>query len=164
MGETKINKRRILWGLAILLIAGLSMSAYKYYPLIAEGSAYKAKIACSAIFLSGRDETSVLNEDVYAHKDTELSQLDLFDLKIDYENRSVTAFFYGMVSRTAVFREGTLRHFQPSPRPIATSTPRPNYETAPLSQTHQRNQGCRPGRGACPRSAIQASRFAASRN
>ena len=106
MGKTKSNKRRILFGLTVLLFTGLSISAWLIYPYLAVGSAYKAKIACSAIFLSGRDETSVLDKDVFAHPDTKLSDLDLFDLKIDYENRSVTASFYGMVSRTAVFREG----------------------------------------------------------
>ena len=106
MGRKKTNKRRILWGLAMLLITGLPVIAWCYYPLLADGSAYKAKIACSAIFLSGRDESSVRETDVFAHKGTILAPLDLFDLKVDYENRSVTSSFYGMVSRTAVFRYG----------------------------------------------------------
>lgn len=90
----------------MFMIIALSISACRYHTLAEEGSAYKAKIAASAIFLSGRDEASVMGKDVYAHKGTSLAQLDLFDLEVDYDNRSVTSSFYGLVSRTAVFREG----------------------------------------------------------
>jgi CubicO group peptidase (beta-lactamase class C family) len=129
MGKTKFTKRRILLATAVLVIAGFSIFAWQKYPFIAVGSAYKAKIVCSAVFLSGRDEASVLNEDVHADK---LRELDSFDVKIDYENRSVTASFYGMISRTAVFRDGigatlaidaTPEELRAEPRPIPAPEP-----------------------------------------
>lgn len=89
--------------LLLALVAGASIFAWQQYPTLAIGSAYKAKTVCSAIFVSGRDEASVLEEDVHAGH---LSRLDPIDIKIDHENRTVTASVYGMVSRTAVFREG----------------------------------------------------------
>lgn len=105
MGKNRTTKRKFIFTLVALFIIGVAYFAWKKYPFLAVGAAYKAKIVCSAIFLSGRDEASVLNEDVHADSG-KLSQLDAFDVEIDYEKRSVTASFFGMVSRTAVYREG----------------------------------------------------------
>lgn len=128
MSSRILTKRRIISGLVILLIAGLTIFAWLKYPFVAVGSAYKAKTVCSAIFISGRDETSVLNEDVHAGK---LSRLDPFDVEINYENRTVTTSLYGMVSRTAVFREGigvTLTHDVPADDLRAEKRPTPTPE------------------------------------
>ena len=131
MGKTKSKKRKILLALAALLLAVLSIAAWQVYPFLPVGSAYKAKIVCSAVFLSGRDEASVLNEDVHADSGL-LRVLDFFDVEVDHENKSVTSSFYGLVSRTAVFREGigaTLTHEVPSDdlraekRPVAAPAP-----------------------------------------
>jgi len=70
--------------------------------LLTVGVAYKAKMVCSGLFVSGLDRKTVLGE---------LEADDLWALKyihasIDPTIRTVTASFLGLVTRRAVYRKG----------------------------------------------------------
>ena len=59
---------------------------------------YAAKVACSAVFVGGRELGSVLRE--------ELAQFDVLDVRVDRNERRVTASAFGIVSATARHRDG----------------------------------------------------------
>ncbi len=86
----------------IFLILVALIFAFNYvHQIAAIGAGYKAKILASALFISGRDEESILKED--------LSNpiLEYFDAKIDTAEKAVTSsLLFGLVKSRAVFREG----------------------------------------------------------
>ena len=71
--------------------------------LLSTAAAYKAKLLCSGVFVSGRSPTSLLKEDLAA--DT-LLPLKGFQSEIDYDRRTVTVSFLGITKRTALYRPG----------------------------------------------------------
>lgn len=91
-------KRQILRisliAVAALLIFGINY-AWKTLPI---ATAYSAKIMCSCVFLSGREEASILEQD--------LSSFDGVDINVNYLDSTVVAKVMGLAKRTAVFREG----------------------------------------------------------
>jgi CubicO group peptidase (beta-lactamase class C family) len=94
-------KRRIRW---ILVVVGLTVAvlvivaAAVGIPPARLGASYAAKIAASAIFLSGRDAETIL-------EDGDIDAAGGVRLDVDREARRVTAWI-GPIGRTAVFREG----------------------------------------------------------
>jgi hypothetical protein len=67
------------------------------------GTAYTAKILCSGVFVSQRDPQSLLGSDLSAD---DLSILRHIDVQVDRGLREVTATFFGLVKRKAVYSEG----------------------------------------------------------
>ncbi|MDD5656927.1 MAG: serine hydrolase [Elusimicrobia bacterium] len=87
---------------AILLLAAV-WAAARLSRIAAIGSAYKAKVLASAVFVSGRTPDSALAEDVSAEK---YRILRLFRVNVDAGRRRVTCSWFGLRRRTAVFRRG----------------------------------------------------------
>jgi hypothetical protein len=89
----------------IALAAGLGLSAFLVYGyrLALIGSAYKAKILCSNVFVSLRDPQSISDAELSAGG---LGILRRIDARIDRDARTVTASLFGFASRKAAFREG----------------------------------------------------------
>lgn len=75
-----------LWGLYY---------AQKALP-IAHG--YNAKMLCSCVFVSQRQDSACIKED--------LAGYDLIQKEINYSEKMVYASFYGLFKRRAVYREG----------------------------------------------------------
>ncbi len=61
-------------------------------------TAYSAKIMCSCVFISDREQSSVLAED--------LSLFGMADLNVNYLDSTVTSDVMGLAPRAAVFRRG----------------------------------------------------------
>lgn len=88
--------------LAALVLLAVAAIVVKMAPI---GAAYSAKTLCSALFLAGRDEASVLQDEL---DPAELSALlRLCRTEVDREGKRVRAtFFGGLITREAAFREG----------------------------------------------------------
>jgi CubicO group peptidase (beta-lactamase class C family) len=99
-------KRKYKWmSLGIALVA-ITVGAATYFyalPLVAVAAAYKAKILCSAVFVSKRDPQSIVSADVEAGAPSILRHVGA---RIDYDSREVATDFLGLAKRKAVFQEG----------------------------------------------------------
>ena len=90
--------KRLLLVLGLLVVVGLVAGGVYGWMMLRIGSAYSAKILCSAVFVSGRPAASVLAED--------LKHLSFIGTRVDEQNRSVSASVFGLVRRRAIYREG----------------------------------------------------------
>jgi len=90
---------RILSGIVLLLLCWAVYFVYWQLAPIAAG--YKAKLMCSAVFVANRQEKTILAE--------ELSPVNKFlsfvSTAVDYNEKTATATAFGLVKRTAVYRE-----------------------------------------------------------
>lgn len=77
---------------------GLIYGIYYAWNALPIYTAYSAKIMCSCAFISERDQTSVMAQD--------LSSFGMIDLNVNYLDSLVIADVNGLARRTAVFREG----------------------------------------------------------
>ena len=76
----------------------------KYFSrLLRTAAAYKAKLLCSGIFVCGRDEATILKEDLAVGA---LVVLRLLRSVVDYEKKTVTVSFLGMCKQVALYRPG----------------------------------------------------------
>ena len=66
-------------------------------------TAYKAKLLCSGVFVSGRDKLALLKEDLAVGS---LAPLRLLTSKVDFENKTVAVSFLGRFKRVALYRPG----------------------------------------------------------
>jgi CubicO group peptidase (beta-lactamase class C family) len=122
----------VLWAAGLLLLAVLAAAgARKLRMIAAAGSGYKAKIACSALFVSrlplDPNAAPEVADDAY-------KILRLFRARADLERRTVTASLLGLGpgARTAVYRDGTgatLVAPGAEPRPVVVPAP---AKAAPL--------------------------------
>ncbi len=95
--------KKILLGVAFVLVAGLSYGFYALAPIVSGGSGYAAKNLCSGYYLSRFDAE-------ITHKQALLGASDvLANIEWDHDKsaRSFTARLYGLSPRIAVFDEGT---------------------------------------------------------
>src|SRR5689334_3870681 len=79
--------RRILQAVLVLFVAGLAVAGWCIRELLLVGTAYKAKVLCSAVFVSGRDlaaAETVLQVD-------DLAKLHFISASADPSTRSVSA-------------------------------------------------------------------------
>lgn len=87
---------------ATIVVAALAVSWATINPLAAVGAGYMAKVACSEIFVAGRDTATV--------KSVEFNDISpVFDhiiLREDTERRTVSASLYGLGRTRAIYREG----------------------------------------------------------
>jgi CubicO group peptidase (beta-lactamase class C family) len=96
--EMKKRTRNLSWALAVLLLAAAGF--YTQYPKLSIISGYTAKNMASAVYVAGRSEESVKEND---HSSGLIS---LASEHLDPERRSATATVLGMQRREAYFREG----------------------------------------------------------
>lgn len=87
--------------LALLFLAGVG--GYQLRRIVLIGTAYKAKSLCSAMYVSGREEGTILGEDLGSDQPAILRYVGV---EVDEGNRSVSAALFGLARRKAVFREG----------------------------------------------------------
>jgi CubicO group peptidase (beta-lactamase class C family) len=103
-GRERKNTWRFLLGAAsVMLLAASGAALYSAWNLVCIGTAYKAKILCSGVFVSGREPDSIESEDLAVD---DLWPLRWISAKVDLRRRSVTAYFAGFAARSAIFREG----------------------------------------------------------
>lgn len=100
--------KQVIVGIAVVVSAAAIVVLFYGSRLAAIGTAYAAKIMCSGIFVSQRDPQSLLGADVSAD---DLSFLRHIDVQVDRGSREVTATFFGLARRKAVYREGQLRRY-----------------------------------------------------
>ncbi len=82
---------------------GAWWAAARLRGLLAVGAAYKAKVLCSALFVSGLDLDVERADEVAAEA---YFALRLFRARVDPEHRRVRVSFLGWGERTAVLRPG----------------------------------------------------------
>jgi hypothetical protein len=90
--------RRFFRTLLAVFIFSLIVYLWTYIPVI---TGYVAKTMCSGIFVSGRPVADIERD--------ELGSFPCFHLPkytISYKDSSVTATFFGMASKTSVYRKG----------------------------------------------------------
>ncbi len=95
-----LKKIGLGFGIASVLVLGYA-TYYLFARIAPIGAGYKAKMLCSYLFVSGRELGPILENDLEPFNPL----LGLIDAEIDYENKSVTATAFGLVSRTAVYNE-----------------------------------------------------------
>ncbi|MFC2158593.1 serine hydrolase domain-containing protein [Acidobacteriota bacterium] len=96
-----LTKKRVGFGLLVLLVGVIAYLGITYYPYFTQGAigaGIRAKNLCSGIFVSGREEQNVIDEDISFHP-----LFDLIKLSVDYDNKEVTASIYGIIKNTAIF-------------------------------------------------------------
>lgn len=98
----KAYKRAVVGVAVVALVVAIAVLFYGLQ-LGAIGTAYKAKVVCSGIFVSQRDAGSLLDTDLSAD---DLAILRHVDVQVDRESREVTAALFGLAGRRAVYREG----------------------------------------------------------
>lgn len=91
--------KKILKGLAVVALIAAVGVGFVLHRVALVGTSYASRIACSAIFLSGRDPAIVEAEDLLPVKYPGLS------ITVDKEKKRVTASLF-TASTTSVYREG----------------------------------------------------------
>jgi CubicO group peptidase (beta-lactamase class C family) len=131
----KATKKWVLRGIGVITVIGVAGSMYFLWHLARIGTAYKAKMLCSGVFVSRRDVRSILTTDLLVDGP---SVLQYFDAKVDYNSQFVAASLWGMAGQKAVYRpgmgcvlipDGSGHPFQPPGGPRRT--------TAPLTEPNQ---------------------------
>ena len=87
----------------VVSVAAAALMVWGLWRTLGVGAAYKAKILCSAIFVSGRDIDPDRAEEVSAEA---YWTLRFFGARVDRERKRVTASCLGLRPRSAVFRPG----------------------------------------------------------
>ena len=93
-------KKIIVRSLLILLIAATGCLIYycwKSFPIL---TSYGSKVMCSAVFVAGRNEQQVRDQDLSAY------MMKLADFKVNYTDSSVTGSIFGFAKRKAIYRNG----------------------------------------------------------
>lgn len=91
-------RKKILLGILLLVMIALAYNLPYYYKYAQIGAAYNAKMACSCVFVSGRELSSVEREDLYA--------IPFGTQTVDQKAKTVTSSLFGLVSKTAQYRPG----------------------------------------------------------
>jgi CubicO group peptidase (beta-lactamase class C family) len=93
-------KKIIVRSLLILLIAATGCLIYycwKSFPIL---TSYGSKVMCSAVFVAGRNEKQVRDQDLSAY------MMKLADFKVNYTDSSVTGSILGFAKRKVIYRDG----------------------------------------------------------
>ena len=119
------NARRTLAGAAIVLVAALALGLHFGYRAVAIGTAYKAKVLCSGVFVSHREPQAILDQELSAD---DLGILQHIDAHVGRDAMAVTASLFGLATRTAVYRDrqGCTLQFSDAKAVASTSLPRAN--------------------------------------
>jgi CubicO group peptidase (beta-lactamase class C family) len=120
--------------LAVLLAAALGWVVRYLVRLVPVAGGYKAKVLCSAIFVSRRDIDPRLAPDVSADS---YRLLRFFRTRVDHDMRTVTCSWLGLWARTAVYRSGLGATLMAGPsicEPITTAIMNPGPFSAPTGR------------------------------
>ncbi|MEM7109068.1 MAG: serine hydrolase [Bacteroidota bacterium] len=92
-------KKFIIFSLLLLV---LMLTAFFLYlkPNLQVVNGYAAKNLCSCVFVAG------IAEEVVKEIDLGLSFINMASTRVDYQDKSATSHFWGLVPRKAVYREG----------------------------------------------------------
>jgi CubicO group peptidase (beta-lactamase class C family) len=88
---------RSLWILLIAATGCLIYYCWKSFPIL---NAYGSKVMCSAVFVGGRNEQQVRDQDLGAY------MMKLADFEVNYADSSVTGSIAGFAKRKAIYRSG----------------------------------------------------------
>ena len=99
----KASTKWILRGLTFAVTLFTCIGGYFLWQVGLIATAYKAKILCSGIFISKRNPDTILSQELFVD---DLSALRFFKTSINYDEQSVTASFFGLAKRKAIFRQG----------------------------------------------------------
>src|ERR1700687_5552226 len=89
--------------LAVVLAAALGRAAHYLVRLAPVAAGYKAKVLCSAIFVSRRDIDPRFAPDISADS---YRMLRFFRARVDRDLRTVSCSWLGLWPRTAIYRPG----------------------------------------------------------
>jgi hypothetical protein len=98
----KPSRRRLIAASSLALSAVLVGAGWRVAETVATGVAYKAKLACSGIFVSKRDPAAVLTD----LQIDDLSILKYVGVGADLSTGTVTASALGLFRRQAIYRDG----------------------------------------------------------
>src|SRR5262245_4499456 len=93
----------LLWAVLLATAAILAWALARLWRIAAVGSAYRSKVLCSLVFVSGRTVDTRRVEDVAADA---YWPLQFFPSRVDRAARTVTTSLLGLRPRTATFRPG----------------------------------------------------------
>jgi CubicO group peptidase (beta-lactamase class C family) len=96
-----LNKKKAVFGIILLILVLFISFAFIKFNLVTQlriGVGWKAQILCSGIFVSGRDPSAVLAEDVAVHP-----ILRLIGTDVDYEKQEVRASFLGIIQNRSIY-------------------------------------------------------------
>src|SRR5260370_4431128 len=109
--------------LALVFVAALGRALHYWTRLAPVAAGYKAKVLCSAIFVSRRDIDPRFAPDISADS---YRMLRFFGARVDHDMRTVTCSWLGLWPRTAIYRPGlgaTLIAGPFIPEPMASGLP-----------------------------------------
>jgi CubicO group peptidase (beta-lactamase class C family) len=92
----KFLKRLLLFGLVFLLL----YCVYYCWISFPVATCYGAKILCSAVFISGRNEKDIKEQEL------DFTPLNMATYKVNYKDSSVTCSLFGFAARKAIYRKG----------------------------------------------------------
>lgn len=95
-------RRLIVRTSGVMLVVILGVVLDRVLRLASVGVAYKAKMLCSGVFVSGRDPQAVLAD----LEVDDLAMLRHVGVSLDRVTRSATASILSLVTRRAVYRDG----------------------------------------------------------
>jgi hypothetical protein len=93
-------KKIIVRSLLILLLTATLVLIYYCrlsFPIL---TGYGTKVMCSAVFVAGRNEQQVRDQDLSSY------MMKVADFKVDYTDSSVTGSILGFAKRKAIYRKG----------------------------------------------------------
>ena len=96
-------RKALLFLLTLLAAVAAAIGLHWVHLTALLGSGFMAETVCSGVFVSGRDRQSVFAEELTGPG---YELLQLFQAKIDDQQKQVTASTYGLWPRTAVYRDG----------------------------------------------------------
>src|SRR6476661_1181122 len=96
-------RKALLFLLTLLAAVAAAIGLHWVHLTALLGSGFMAETLCSGVFVSGRDRQSVFAEELTGPG---YELLQLFQAKIDDQQKQVTASTYGLWPRTAVYRDG----------------------------------------------------------
>jgi CubicO group peptidase (beta-lactamase class C family) len=136
--------------LAVVSVAALGWAFHYFVRLAAVAAGYKAKVLCSAIFVSRRDIDPRFAPDISADS---YRILRLFRARVDRDLRTVTCSWLGLWPRTAIYRPGLGATVMVGPficDPVATALTHTSPSGAPTDSPR--------GKGFDPRHQVDALR------
>jgi len=90
----KKHKKKIIW---LIVLGGLGFGLFYVFQRFAVITGYAAKNMCSCVFLAGRDEKTIINEEL------NFSYIKYTNVEVDTVAQKVTATLLGLGAKTAYF-------------------------------------------------------------
>jgi CubicO group peptidase (beta-lactamase class C family) len=91
------SSKRVLLVLLVVAVAYIVHYCWVSFPI---ATGYGAKVVCSAVFVSGRNEKEVIARDL------DFTPFQIVSINVDRGDSSVTASIFGLARKKAIFRNG----------------------------------------------------------